>query len=214
MQFYALDLKGISFHSGVAELYLSGTVPGMALSCSENSFGAIHLFPPWILALSACLNLLPQRESWIHRQLLLMWQKHGQKMLKRWSLSVMVQWEPWQKCSEEAKWGWESARCGQPGPVWCVWWICLLLCAELLKCLLGKKDKCFVGVGAAKSRFLKFLVLVFQLGGQRRAGGSLCTLGVAGPLLLSKQIPRCCENTERALHKGFLHYKLLSAAFT
>lgn len=65
MQFYALDLKGISFHSGLAKLCLSGTVPGMALSCSENSFGVIHLFPPWILALSASLNLLPQRESWI-----------------------------------------------------------------------------------------------------------------------------------------------------
>lgn len=214
MQFYALDLKGISFHSGLAKLCLSGTVPGMALSCSENSFGVIHLFPSWILALSASLNLLPQRESWITQAAPANMAEAWAKDAERWSLSVMVQWEPWQKCSEGAKWGWESARCGQPGHVWCVWWICLLLCAELLKCLLGKKKKCFVGVGAAKSRFVKFLVLVFQPGGQRRAGGSLCTLGVAGPLLLSKQIPRCCENTERALHKGFLHYKLPSAAFT
>lgn len=214
MQFYALDLKGISFHSGLAKLCLSGTVPGMALSCSENSFGVIHLFPLEFLPCLPPSICFPSVNPGLHRQLPLMWQERGQKMLKRWSLSVMVQWEPWQKCSEGAKWGWESAWCGQPGHVWCVWWICLLLCAELLKCLLGKKEKCFVGVGAAKSRFVKFLVLVFQLGGQRRAGGSLCTLGVAGPLLLSKQIPRRCENTERALHKGFLHYKLPSAAFT
>lgn len=45
MQFYALDLKGISFHSGLAELCLSETGPGMALSCSENSYAVIHPFP-------------------------------------------------------------------------------------------------------------------------------------------------------------------------
>lgn len=99
----------------------------------------------------------------LHRQLLLTWQKCGQKRLERRSLSVLVQREPWQKSSQGAEWGWERAQCGQPGPVQCVWWIQhLLLCAELLKCLFGKKEECFVGVGAAKSRFVKFLLLVFQ----------------------------------------------------
>lgn len=46
MQFYALDLKGISFHSGLAELCLSGIGPGMALSCSEKNLGVIRPFPP------------------------------------------------------------------------------------------------------------------------------------------------------------------------
>lgn len=70
------------------------------------------------------------------------------------------------------------------------------VCVQLLKCLIGKKDKCFIGVGAAKGRFMKFLLLVLQPGGQRRGGGSLCTLRVPGPLLLSKQIPRCCGNRQ------------------
>lgn len=171
MPFYILGLKGISFHSGLAELSLSGTVPGMAPSCLENSFGVIHPFP---LAFLPCLPpsiCSPSVNPGLHRQLLLTWQQCGQKMLKRWSLSLMVQWEgPWQKCSEGAKRGWESARCGEPGHTWCVCWIQrLLLCAELLKCLLGKTDKCFVGLGAAKSRFLKFLLLVLQPGGEGRA---------------------------------------------
>lgn len=51
----------------------------------------------------------------LHRQLLLTWQKCGQKMLRRWSSSVVVQWEPWQKCSEGAKWGWKELAEGSQG---------------------------------------------------------------------------------------------------
>lgn len=36
----------------------------------------------------------------------------------------------------------------------------------LLKCLIETKDKHFLGAGAAKNRFMKLLLLVFQLRGQ------------------------------------------------
>lgn len=117
MQFYALDLRGISFHCGLAELCLSETVPGMALSCSEQ-FWSDSSFPPWILALSASLNLLPQRESWLTQaapaNVAAEWAKDAEEV--RFVCRAALR--AWQKCSERAKGGWERAHWGQPGHGW------------------------------------------------------------------------------------------------
>lgn len=129
-------------------------------------------FPSLTSCLAASLSLLPQRESWVTQaapaNVAEVWAKGAEKVkfICHGAVRALAKEQPGSRVS------WKGAQCGQPGPVQCVWGIQhLLLCAELLKCLLGKKEKCFVGVGAAKSRFVEFLLLVFQ---RTEEGWGLC----------------------------------------
>lgn len=158
------------------------------------------------------LKLLTQRELLV-RQAATTSVAEGWEMLKRWSFVCLCSENPGQSASSEQ--GQDSCPGRLPGAASQA---ACHTCSELhgscyvQSCCwnahLQQRQVFFLGVGAANNRFMKLLLLIFQLRGERWVGA---VWSVVSPLLLSMYL--CVtRNTHGHSHTDFFYYILLSAA--